>query len=126
MIARLSRNEARRRRAANSSVRADCCRIRSAPLTLCSSFASCGEDNIDVDLGTGKHAYQGIDDEKINPSANEIADPRLCDAEQLSGFSLGELAFLNELPHFDHERRAKPKVLSLIVAKAEIGEDIST
>jgi len=46
-------------------------------------LASCGEDNIDVDPGTGEHAYQGIDAEEINPSANEIADPRLRDAEQL-------------------------------------------
>jgi hypothetical protein len=92
--------------------------------SLCGSLVGCGEDNIDVDTGTGKHAHQGIDAEKINPSANEIADPRLRDAEQLGSLSLGELAFLDELTHLDHERRTKPKVLSFIVAEAEISEYI--
>lgn len=50
-------------------------------MELCSSLASCREDNIDVDPGAGKHAYQGIDTKKINLSANEITDPRLRDAE---------------------------------------------
>ena len=39
------------------------------------------EDDIDVDSRSGKHAHQGVDAEKINPSANEIADPRLRDTE---------------------------------------------
>lgn len=77
-----------------------------------------------MDPCTGKHAYQGIDAKEINPSVNEIADPRLRDAKQLSGFRLGKLAFLDELADLDHERRTKPKVLSFILAKAEIGEYI--
>jgi hypothetical protein len=92
-------------------------RLRGSP-------AGGGEDNFDVDPGTGKHAHQGIDAKKINPSANEVADPRLRDTEQLRSFSLGKLAFLNELTYLNHEGGTKPKVFSFLVAKAEIGEHI--
>lgn len=98
------------------------CAVKRIP--LCGSLVGCREDNLDMDPGTGKHAYQGIDAKEINPSANEIADPGLRDAKQLSGFSLGEFAFLDELTDLDHERRTKPKVLSFILTKAEIGEYI--
>ena len=76
--------------------------------------------------GAGKHTHQGIDAEEVDPSPNEIADPRLRDTEELSGLALGERAFLDELPHLDHERRAKPKVLSLVLFKAKVGEHITT
>jgi hypothetical protein len=78
-----------------------------------------------VNPGAGKHTHQGVDTEEIDPSSNEIADPRLRDTEQLSGLALGERAFLDEFPYFDHERRAKPKMLSLILVKAEVGEHIT-
>ena len=65
---------------------------------LCGSLAGCREDNLDVDTGTGKHAHKGIDAEEIGTlPRNEIADPRLRDAQQLGRSSLGELALLDEL-----------------------------
>jgi hypothetical protein len=37
--------------------------------------------------GACKHAHQGINAEEINPSANEIADPRLRHTEELGGLA---------------------------------------
>lgn len=67
-------------------------------------FAGRGEDNFNVNPGTGKHAHQGIDAEKIDPSANEIADAWLHDTEKPGSFSLGKLALLDKLAQLDHER----------------------
>jgi hypothetical protein len=97
---------------------------KSKATVRCSSFAGRGTDDIDVNPGTGKHAHQGINAKEIDSSANEIADPRLRDTEELGGFSLSELACLGELTDLDHECGAQPEVLSFTLVKAEVGEHI--
>lgn len=84
-----------------------------------------GEDNIDVDSGTSQHADQGIDAEEIDSPADEVADPRLRDTEQLGRFRLGEAAILDELAYGDHESRTDPQVLGFILVEAQVPEYVS-
>jgi hypothetical protein len=49
--------------------------------TLSGSLPGGGKDDLDVDSSTSQHVDQGIDAKEVDPAANEVADPGLCDAE---------------------------------------------
>src|SRR5438270_7108067 len=65
------------------------------------SLAESGEDKIYVNSGAGKHVHQDINAEEVDPPANDVADSRLCDTEQLGRVYLGEVTVFDNLAHGD-------------------------
>ena len=65
-------------------------------------FRSTTHDDLNSKTSVAQHGDQGIDAEPIDLAPNEIADPRLRDAEQARGLGLREPATLNHLAEPNH------------------------
>lgn len=81
--------------------------------------------DVNTHPGSCEHSHEGIDTEKVDFPAHQIADPGLFDLEQRRGFDLSHRPIQNHLPDRSHKRRPDSQVLCFLRLEAEIGEHVS-
>src|SRR2546422_11776231 len=75
--------------------------------------------------GTPEHLDEAVSAKELNFPPHEIADARLCHAEQLSRLCLSETAILDQLAETDHEVGANAQVLGFVVRKPEVTKNVA-
>ena len=76
--------------------------------------------------GSCQELHQCVDAESIDLAANQVADTRLMDVQQLCGVALSQSRIVNEFLELPHQLSAQLEVLGLSCVKPEVLEHIST
>lgn len=72
----------------------------------------------------GQHVDQGIGAEQVNPAAEQIADPRLGDAQDLGRLCLSQAAGPDDLLDMKHQGGADAEVLGPLRGEAQVPENV--
>jgi hypothetical protein len=78
-----------------------------------------------VHAGAVEHFDQDVHAELPDLPANQIADPRLADAEELGGTRLGELSLLDDRREANYQLRSEQQLRGLFRREAKIGEHVA-
>jgi hypothetical protein len=79
---------------------------------------------VDPDAGCGQHVDQRVDAEERELPPHEVANPRLRNSEQRSGFPLPQASPLNDLAQRVDQLGAQPEMLVTHSVVPKAGMDI--
>lgn len=83
-------------------------------------------DDVETDAGAGEHLDQCVDGEAIDPTTNDVRDPRLGDTEHSRRRHLRQAAAADDFRDDRHQARAEQQVLGFGGWKAQVQIDIAT
>jgi hypothetical protein len=78
-----------------------------------------------VHAGRSEHVHECVEAEQVDTSPYEVTNARLGHSEKLRSGSLCETTAFDELSDMDHEFRAEPEVLGLLIVEPEISKDVA-